>query len=321
MQEVLRICDRYLSSYDKRGQLNQFLVLVSVFHLIMGIAFVKMEDYQRKHPRVIREVEVSFLQYVAAPNIETNLLPKPISLTPGENPDPGSEASGKARATEKKLLPTAQAIEQFETAKLDQTEKSNYSHELAGQIPPLAITPVTPVKLMPAQLHKSQADAQKDLLLIAPPLSQGSGAPIASGSTDDSTENGRGSKSGYGNDGSGKADGTKGSGTDEFNQGDEEKISTDVKDGLVAKGNITPYKRAVLFQLGHSWKPKHKGKPLTVRFTIAKDGVVLSAEISESSGNPRLDREAIETVESMQFPSLPDWYRGEQMIFQIDLAQ
>lgn len=88
-----------------------------------------------------------------------------------------------------------------------------------------------------------------------------------------------------------------------------------------AMGNIAPYRRDMLYRIAQNWHPKFKNENLILQIVIGKDGQLLSAEIIESSGRRKGDKEAIAAVEATEFAPLPEWYRGEQLTFKIAMEK
>lgn len=309
MAEVVKISDRFFDrkdpdSIDRQGQLNQVLVVVVIFHAIMGIAFVKMEEYEKKHPRIIRDVDVSF-EFTApppAPEFRVGEVPKPITLTEGENPDSGSAASAKPLEADKVSLPTPKAPE---TLPVPTPESRPTVSRATTVAPPVSVTTNNNVKAAPVAVPKS-----------SPTSSQASGAPQEGGAPD-GKEGGVG-PGGDGTGGTGTGEGDPGSGSGFGTVGGE--IATRVG-GTRAVGNIAPYRKGLLMRIAQNWHPKRKNESMTVQIVIAKDGQLLSCEIIESSGNKRSDAEAQAAVEATEFDPLPEWYKGEQLTFKIDLAK
>jgi TonB family protein len=86
-------------------------------------------------------------------------------------------------------------------------------------------------------------------------------------------------------------------------------------------GNIAPYRKALLLKLAQNWRPQKNTANLVVLLTIAKDGSLLGSEIFQSSGNRKADREALAACQAVEYEPLPDWYKGEQLQFKIELSK
>jgi TonB family protein len=96
-------------------------------------------------------------------------------------------------------------------------------------------------------------------------------------------------------------------------------IATKTKDG---EGNIAPYRKDLLMRIAAVWHPTKKEKnAMTVELTVSKDGKLLKAEITKSSGDKEADRLAIEQIKTAKLAPLPSWYREKKIIFKIDLEK
>lgn len=85
-------------------------------------------------------------------------------------------------------------------------------------------------------------------------------------------------------------------------------------------GNIKPYKQDLLQKLAKHWHP-HKGyDKMILSVTLNKEGKVVNTEVVESSGSERADHDALETINSIEFSALPDWYKGEHLTCKLNLA-
>lgn len=323
MQTVVKISDRFFDrkdpdSIDRQGQLNQVLVVVVIFHAIMGIAFVKMEEYERKHPRIIKDVDVQF-EFTApppAPEFRVGEVPKPITLTEGENPDSGSAAAAKPLESDRVSLPTIKAPETLPVPTPEQARPVVSRDTTVA--PPVAVTTNNTVKAAPIQAPKASPKAAPNTANAgATSSSMASGAPQEGGSPD-GKEGGTGT-GGDGSGGSGTGDGDPGTGSGFGNIGGD--IATKLQSSGRATGNIAPYRKGLLMRIAQNWHPKRKNESMTVRIEIAKDGRVVNVEVTESSGNRKADAEAVAAIEATEFDPLPEWYKGEQLTFQIDLAK
>jgi TonB family protein len=86
----------------------------------------------------------------------------------------------------------------------------------------------------------------------------------------------------------------------------------------VSRGNIAPYRKDMLERIAQNWHPR-RTTDLIVVVTIAKDGSVVGCEIFQSSGDKKIDKEAVAIIEAMEFAPLPDFFKGEQLPFKIEL--
>ena len=326
MNYVLRLCDRLFDkssaeSIDRQGKLNQVLVVVLVFHLIMGISFVKMEEYEKKHPRVIRDVDISFLCSAPAPVAEfrvgeVDAVPKPIVLTPGISESTGAEARQKARAT-KQSLNTVKAKENDE-----KQQNPDPVHTRQAKLideAPVSITPISPIKADPSRQAKSEryTDKKADAIGNSSTL-PASGSNQQSGDTR-TTEDGDGTGGrGPGGAGSGRGDqGVDNGGQD--NVGNDTPISRVLAAKGRAMGDLRLYMNSLEKHIRENWKPSKSNVSLVVNILIDKEGNCMSCEVIESSGSKRVDQQAVDAIESTSFEPLPDWYKGNDILFQYTL--
>lgn len=324
MQEVVKIADRFFDrkdpdSIDRQGQLNQVLVIVVIFHAIMGISFVKMEEYERKHPRQITEVNVAFEFNLppVIPAIKLPQMPPPMGLTEGENPFLAGSADANRKKPSKKV--SIEAIKADETNDVHQRAepaRMPISHETT-QLPPVAVTQITPIKSEPRPLPASATNNTESQIDGSNSTAPASGANYDASAPDEGKSNSIG-KGGPGAGGSGEQNGTDGPGSSSGNI-EGTKISTTLPSSHRAMLNIAPYRKKLLMQIGANWHPTRR-VDVAVRFEVAKDGTAFNAEIVESSHNRKLDAEALAFIEGMTFPPLPEAYQGESLPFEIDLS-
>ncbi|MBY0360093.1 MAG: TonB family protein [Candidatus Obscuribacterales bacterium] len=321
MQEVIRISDRFMDrrdpdSIDRPGQLASVLVVVFIVHALMLIAFLKLEELERKHPRIIHDVDVQFVFQAPppVPSFKVGEVPKPISLTEGDNPNPGS-AAAKPQEASKLTLPTVKAPEAL-TPPATQVARPAVSHKTTVA-PPVMVTPTNTIKAAPIPIAKlpsppipNPVTGQLSTSTASGSL-QNAGAP---GSNNVGTGNKNEGVAGQGT-GPGSEQGT-GSGPKEGGQ-----IATVLPNIQRAKGNIGPYRKDLLKRIAQNWHPKKRFDNIVVLAEIGHDGKLLRAELIGSSGNKKADREAVDAIEATEFAPLPDWYKGESIPFKIELAQ
>jgi TonB family protein len=89
----------------------------------------------------------------------------------------------------------------------------------------------------------------------------------------------------------------------------------------ISKGNIAPYRKKILTLIAQNWHPLKACGELVVLLNIARDGELLSAEIFQSSGNKKIDASALEAARITQYDPLPDWYKGENLNFKVELSK
>lgn len=86
------------------------------------------------------------------------------------------------------------------------------------------------------------------------------------------------------------------------------------------KRDIAPYRKQLLISLSRNWHPVASNHQIIVEIVVAKSGEVLSASVVQSSGRKKYDREALRAVSQTAFEPLPDWYRGNQITFHVDMT-
>jgi Ca-activated chloride channel homolog len=88
-----------------------------------------------------------------------------------------------------------------------------------------------------------------------------------------------------------------------------------------AAGNIAPYRKDLLMRIANNWHPSNENESAAVQIQIGKDGQLVSDEMIESTGNRAADRQILEAIEATEFAPLPDFYKGESLVFKIELEK
>lgn len=321
--DVVRLSDRLFdkkdpNSIDRAGSLTSLLVAVFIFHAVLFIGFLKMEEIEKKHKRIIHDVDVQ-MAYAAPPpdpTFKVGEIPRPISLTEGDNPNPGSEAAPKPAKADTTSLPTIKAPETAPTQQMEQAKP--VQSRITTVAPPVAVTSTNVIKAVKApQIKQAPTKAPAAPTVGAASTQQASGSPTAGG-TADGVEGGIGT-GGAGQGGAGTGEGDPGSGSGFGTSGGE--IATATQKTTRPMGNIAPYRKDLLVRIAHNWTPKRKSENIIVLLTLNHDGGVISTEILQSSGNKRADKEALSAIESTEYAALPEWYKGESLTFKIELAK
>lgn len=87
-------------------------------------------------------------------------------------------------------------------------------------------------------------------------------------------------------------------------------------------GNIAPYRQELIRHISvHLPRELNPLDGEVVQLVIGKDGSVVSTQIIESAGNKRKDAKITAALQEMHFAPLPEWYRGEQLTFRIELEK
>lgn len=316
MQEVLRISDRYLSE-SSSGYFKQVFVLVLVFHMIMGICFMRMHEYERAHPRPVYDVDVSYLAAELPRDVElaASVLPAPGMITPGDNPDSGSESASDAFA-EKLTLKSFKEEKQSEEQK-QHDSKSRDAIKETRQGPVSIYSSKEPKMAIPEQLANrpgGNQDGSHSQQIPAGSFSDG-GKPGGTGSSS-------GDSTGIGVNGKGKGASASGDGSADGNEGGKEIISTHIETVRGGMFNIAPYRLMVLKALVQYWHPSKKmNDNVTVSFEINRDGEPFDVRVVSSCGDRKLDKEAVAAAEQCTFPPLPEVLKYESLRFEIEMGQ
>ena len=313
MQSTLRITDYFYDAYDpegieRQGRFQNCVVLVFILHMLMVIAFIKFQEFEVTHPRIIHDVDVSF-EFTPPPP-----PPKPKKLSDMEGANGGS-APAPAPMDASKLGMSLNAPVLTKPSMLNARPIPSRKATVA---PPVALTTTNETKTaqgvtaaMQAPVAPAKAPNVGILSTTAP-----SGAPNAGGAPG-ATQLGVGT-GGNGAGGTGTGQGGLGAGTGEGGPGG--KVATALT-ATRAMGNISPYRKDMLLRLAQNWHPKKASENLIVLLTIAHDGRLLSEQVFQSSGNKKTDKEALKAAEETQFAPLPDWYKGETLTFKVELSK
>jgi TonB family protein len=327
MQSTLRITDRFYDTRDpesieRRGRMQNCILLVFIFHMMMVVAFIKLQEFETAHPRVIHDVDVSFEFTPPPPEPPPKPLemPKALSLTEGANPNPGSEAAPRPMDSAKVDMPSVKAPETAEVP-TQVPAKPVPSHKTTVA-PPVAMTPTNVIKTPLGQVSPRTAPVPTPVPTVAgntstTPLSGAATQGGAPGANEAGTGTG-----GQGAGGTGTGQGDIGAGTGEGPAGGVPAIATRLPAMAGrAMGNISPYRKDLLLRIAQNWHPKKATENLIVLLTIGHDGGLLGSEIFQSSGNKKADKEALAACQTTEFAPLPDWYKGEQLQFKVELSK
>lgn len=283
--EVLVLTDRFYSTsdpdaIDRQSQLEKCLVIVLLIHITTAIAFWKGYELEKSVRHVIRDVDVTFEFNIAPPEPEP-LLIKPPSI-PLINPPVGSAVKTPVKPQDLRIKPRST---------------------------PLIKRPVhLPIKRYPVQPPNTILTPTRPL--VPPlPVSQGETKPLGGGVTVPTGITGVGTGAGTGND--------KGSGVPIAFV--PPPVITKVIDGK-EMGNIAPYRNHMFIEIAKNWQPANSIRHMIVQISIGQTGELLSFKLVQSSGDKRYDREAERAILATKYDPLPDWYRGSQLAFRIDMS-
>lgn len=324
MQSALRITDRFYDlrdpeSIERQGRMQNCIMLVFIMHMMMVISFIKLQEFETAHPRVITDVDVSFEITPPPPEPPPKALevPRSISLTEGENANPGSEAAPKPLDASQMNLPAIKApslqdIPTMVPAKPVPSRKTTVA-------PPVALTPTNVIKAPIGQVVKEAPSTSQSPIAgttSTQPLSGAANTGGIAGGTEGGTGTG-----GAGTGGTGTGAGDLGAGTGTGAAGGVPIATRLPTTATRAMGNIAPYRKDLLVRLAQNWHPKKSYESLIVLITVDHDGKLMGSEIFQSSGSKKADKEALQAVQATDFAPLPDWYKGETLTFKIELSK
>lgn len=308
MAEVVRISDRFADrsnpdSLDRQERLRSCLVLVTIFYVIMCIGLVKLSTMER--PRVIHHIDpdVAFELTVAPPEPRYQLrLPPAPALTPGAEVS-GGKPSEKPNDTTNNLplinaKPIQEPVKPHLAAQRSVPEEAPISVVSTNNIRRFLSSEPAPV---------SQIDATSDGVTA----SKTTGRVRTTGASDDTHGKGAGGQ------GVGLRTGA-GDGEHDDNIGGKEITRSLPEISHVAKGNIKPYTKALLVNLVQQWRPTQKDQRIVITLVIDKTGQLIDASILESGGK-NTDRRVLRAAQNCTFAPLPDWFKGEELTFNLTL--
>ncbi|MBI4534542.1 MAG: energy transducer TonB, partial [Candidatus Melainabacteria bacterium] len=324
--EAVRIADRFYECRDpetieRQGRLQNCLLLVFISHMMMVIAFVKLQEYEIAHPRIIRDVDVNFEFTPPPPEPPPKAMemPKDIALTAGANINPGSEAAPKPLESSKVDMPAIKALQTQETP--TQVPAKPVPSRRTTMAAPVAVTATNVLRTPVGAIVPKQAPTPTPPPPVAGAASNQplSGTPTQGGAPG-GIEGGTGT-GGAGTGGTGVGQGNAGAGTGEGAQGGMQ-IATRLPTGAArAMGNIAPYRKDLLMRLAQNWHPKKTYDPIILLLQIDHDGHLISGEIFQSSGSKKADKEALAAAQATEYAPLPDWYKGDTLTFKIELSK
>lgn len=309
-RDVLRIADRWFDdshpdSFDKQSRLQSCIVLVLLFHVIMSIAFMKVEEWERTHsPRRVVSSDYAFEFMIAPAELKHpnfSKVPTPLTLIPSRENNTGGERG-------------AQQGKEKESAILLSHRKSD------NQVDKVAVALNTvQEKLVHTQPAKDSFEQmQRNTAHEDASISEGKVAtPIADPSILGVDHGGNGREE-FGGGSSNGDDGTlAGDGANDEAPGSEPVSETN---NGIEVGDIHLYHQDVLVRIADNWEPpSKKAVKIVVLVDIARDGSLVSAQLKESCGNRKADRDALVAVQRTTFDPLPSWVRSSHLRFLVAL--
>jgi hypothetical protein len=308
--EVVRICDRFVycprdSALDQNN-LPRIALLLLIAYAVLAIAFVQFASLERKQPRVINDVDVAF--ELDPPKVPPRPEPpKPDDTQTMDQSNGGAKpASAPAAriATPAIQAPKVADNNNVSAAPLDAKEQASHP-----------MNPDTPAEQKPlalAALPTQAPNSPPSPMTGAENTAQTSGATVAGGNPNGSGT-GIGTTDGAGGVGTGNAGNGTGSGAP--GEGGPGNIQGAVRNG---QGNIAPYRRDMLVRISQNWHPQKRNLSLVLEIKLAHDGTLVSSQVVESADKDS-DEQALAAIASTAFAPLPDWYRGETLLFKVHM--
>lgn len=84
--------------------------------------------------------------------------------------------------------------------------------------------------------------------------------------------------------------------------------------------NIKGYKQDVLRRILSNLTAREGSDRVIIKLTVARDGHVTACDLTESSGNVDTDKEVLQVAQSTPYAPIPDWYKGDHLMFKLDLS-
>ena len=311
-RDVLRLSDRWFDTrhpdaISRQSRLQSCVVLVTIFHLVMSIAFAKIDEYERrKAPKRTVSSEYAFEFMIAPPELKhVSPVPKPVTLITGDDQNTGGLTGAKqgAEKSAAPILKTDSIAEKVEKITLDAPINKRTILQ-PTDIPSLALRP-TKVDQLPANAAagdtiNTELDAQN--------------RGIDNGA-DGAFEDGEGTTQGHEGEQSGD-------GEDRLPPSSAlpDRAASSTSEPL--RVNIAPYRKDLLIRLSKQWDaPKNKRARIVLLINIANDGNLISAGVIESSGNKKFDRAALDAVHRTIFAPFSEGLAAvkQSCLFKIEL--
>jgi len=86
------------------------------------------------------------------------------------------------------------------------------------------------------------------------------------------------------------------------------------------KRPINAYRNDLLMRIARNWKPGNVNYDVIVLLKIDQAGKLIESSIAQSSGHKKFDRAALKAVQATEYAPLPDWYKGADIPFLIQLS-
>lgn len=86
-------------------------------------------------------------------------------------------------------------------------------------------------------------------------------------------------------------------------------------------GNIGPYKKDMIARIGSVWHPSQHYGNISVEVQLDKSGALMSSRVLQGCGDEQVNKSLEDALQAVQFAPLPEWYKGEQLKFKINLTE
>ena len=321
MHEAVRIADRFHGARDfetieQQGRLQNVIVLVFIFHMLMVVGFIKLQEFDARSPAIVRDMDVSFLMAPPPPDplYRPHTPAPPVPVNPPGSARPANAIDHSAGIEQHPLPPPPSIGPARKSEHLPVTAQPPRREVLES---PVALTPNNNVRVDPRQIVQEKLPTLPEQRIAvnapspAPPIAAqepldnlpGTGSKTSLPNPSRTTAGG-----GVGNDGLAPGAGT-GAG-----------VEVSVTVPAVAEWNVAEYRQHLLLRIAHSWHPKGSFKSLVVLLEINHQGRLVGREIEQSSGKKKVDRYALEALDATDFEPLPDFYKPDTLKFRITLS-
>lgn len=327
MHEATRISDRFigresLESIDRQGRLVSVVAMVFIFHLVSGIALLKMDEYSDKRSRFIPSLDIAFEANVLLKALPTPVTTAPVAtptgLTKGLTNSPGGMIADKL-AAEKRTIPMPVAAQQTDVVVSARPAAASELNRKVDVRPETTAKESTPDSSVIAT--RTPNEGNQFGVNVA---RNESGAPSKSGNSEGSEFGKQDGKTGHtGVGGISSVSGSEGTGGEDGFAGGILPVPVATLPVIPPpqKRDIAPYRNNLVALLAKNWKVRGRVNGLTVYLLLSSAGDVVDSRIMRSSGKESVDRSVLEAVENTQFEPLPDWYKGETLAFQIEMQK
>ncbi|MBX9573280.1 MAG: energy transducer TonB [Candidatus Obscuribacterales bacterium] len=314
-KDVVRLSDRWFDhshpdAISRQSRLQSCVVLVTVFHVVMSIAFAKIDEFERaRAPKRVVTSEYAFEFMIAPAELKHVIpVPKPVTLLPGKEQETGG-LTGARQGSKNEAAPILKDDTSAQNVEKIALNTSRVSNPLISQ--PLDIPSMQPRPIKNEQLLASSPTGQQINERVDAAAARG----IEFGGAGQEEE------------GAGNSDGRDG---EQDGGGDDvlapsspipEKVAPSTPQQVLI--NVAPYRKQMLIKLSQEWDaPTTKPVRVVLLIDIANDGSLLSAAVVESSGSKKEDRRALDAVHRTTFdPFFPEalFQLKKHCVFKIDL--